>query len=141
MTQRLATPWFCARSFFDRLVLCSFVLLAIAAVAQDAKPNTPDPSSVRPISILFSATDSSGNPVRDLAKDEVVVFEGNGADRVDDLRPVSRAPLSVGIVLMSSKDKFAKEQAAAVALIQKLIRSENDQAFVVTAGGTKAWGE
>jgi hypothetical protein len=105
-------------------VLCSFVLLAIAAVAQDAKPNAPDPSSLRPVSILFSATDSSGDPVRDLAKDEVIVLEDNRADGVADLRPVSGAPLSVGIVLMSSKDKFA-----------------NDQAFVVTAGGTKAWGE
>lgn len=47
-------------------------------------------------------------------------------------------PLHLGIVLHSSKNTFAQQQAAATELVQKLVHS-GDEAFVVSAGGDKPW--
>lgn len=115
-----------------RQIVFLFLVLAIAlpVVAQD--------KTVRPSAVLISVTDNSGHAVRDLNKDQINVLSDNGHAAITDLRPVGDAPLSVGIVLLASKVEFAREQAAAIELIQKLIRSEQDHAFVVTAGGLKA---
>lgn len=111
------------------------ILLASARLfAQNAA--TPSP---RPVAVLFSATDSSGNPVHNLSKDAVSVLDNNTPATVSDVHPVSEAPLSVAIVLLASKTNFSKQKAAAAELVQKLLRSDKDQAFVITAGGTKAW--
>lgn len=48
-------------------------------------------------------------------------------------------PLHIGIVLHASKNTFGQQQAAAIDLIQRLVRSPEDEAFVVTAGGDKPW--
>lgn len=53
--------------------------------------------------------------------------------------PSSSLPLHVGIVLHASKNTFSQQQAAAADLVQKLLRSPGDQAFVVSAGGDKPW--
>jgi hypothetical protein len=48
-------------------------------------------------------------------------------------------PLHLGIVLHASKNTFPQQQAAATELIQKLVHTTGDEAFVVTAGGDKPW--
>jgi VWFA-related protein len=76
-----------------------------------------------------------------LSKQEITVLDDNSRATVADLRPVSQAPLSIGIVLLASDTNFGQEQAAATELVRKLIRTNNDHAFVITAGGKKAWNE
>ncbi len=61
------------------------------------------------------------------------------AASVADIHGVGDAPLSVAVVLLASKTNFNKQKAAAVDLVQKLIRSDKDRAFVITAGGDKLW--
>jgi hypothetical protein len=56
-----------------------------------------------------------------------------------DQPATSTLPLHLGIVLHASKTTFPQQQAAATELIQKLIRSKDDEAFVVSAGGDKPW--
>ncbi|MGC2194205.1 MAG: hypothetical protein WA628_05985 [Terriglobales bacterium] len=113
-----------------------FVILfaGTALLAQTAAP-----PSVRPVAVLFSATDTNGGPVRDLSKDKVSVLDNNSPATIADIHSVGDAPLSVAIVLLASKTTFSKQKAAAVELVQKLLRSDKDHAFVITAGGTKAW--
>lgn len=114
----------------NKLTLAFFIiLLSVSPWAQ----------SVRPVSVLVSATDSSGVPLGSLTKQNFSVLDNNGPATVMDARAVSGAPLSLGIVLLASKNNFAKEQAAAVDLINKLLRNENDHAFLITAGGEKVW--
>ena len=48
-------------------------------------------------------------------------------------------PLHLGIVLHASKNTFGQQQAAAVALIQQLVRPGVDEAFIVVSGGDKPW--
>ncbi len=120
------------RKFVAFLCSCFLVVLPIDGVAQ-ANPAT----GVRPVALLVSATDNGGHPVAGLSKDSISVLDNNSRATVTDLRPVGDAPLSLGIVLLASKADFAKQQAAAIELIQKLVRSPQDRVFVVTAGGVK----
>lgn len=114
------------------LVVVACLILLTPGFAQS------DPSAaVRPVAVLVSATDNSGHPLRGLSKDKLNVLDNNRRATVAELRPVGDAPLSLGIVLLASKSDFAKQQAAAVELIQKLLRSGQDRAFVATAGGVK----
>jgi len=115
------------------VILCAVLLAGATALAVEP--------TARPVSVLFSVTDQAGSPVRDLAKDQVTVLDNSSNATVADLRPVGDAPLSLGIVLLASPTNFKKEQAAAIDLVQKLIRSDQDRAFVITAGGGKRWTE
>ena len=97
--------------------------------------------TARPVSVLFSATDQGGSPAKGLTKDQVTVLDNAATATVADVRSVGEAPLSLGIVLLASQSNFKKEQAAALDLVQKMIRSDQDRAFIITAGGTKTWAE
>lgn len=122
-----------------KLVACIYLVLVPLISAQIPLQPSQSPPTVRPVSVLFTATDSAGNPVRDMSKEQLVVLDNNIYATVADVHSVSEAPLSLGIVLLASKTNFSKEQAAAVELVRKLIRSNRDRAFVITAGGDKPW--
>ena len=115
------------------LVISLLLLVQALAACAQGNPGTGGP----PVAVLVSATDNGGHPVAGLTKDHIGVLDNNSRATVADFRPVGDAPLSVGIVLLASRADFAKQQAAAIELIQKLIRSPQDRAFVVTAGGVK----
>lgn len=114
-------------------------LASIALFGQAPVTNTPAANGVRPVAVLFSATDAGGNPVRDITKEKVSILDNNNSATVADVHSVGDAPLSVAIVLLASKTNFSKEKAAASDLVQKLLRSDKDRAFVITAGGDKPW--
>lgn len=122
-----------------KLVVAALLLAGMTAVAQNDGAASPAAVAARPVSVLFSATDPSGGAIRNLSKEQITVLDNNRGATVADLRPVGDAPLSVGIVLLASHANFSKEQAAAMELVQKLIRSDQDRAFVITAGGSKHW--
>jgi len=91
------------------------------------------------VSVAFSATDAKGNPIRDLSKEQVFVYDNNQPVPTLDVQNASDLPLHLGIVLLASKKNFNQEQAAVIELAQKVLRPGKDQAFIVTAGGEKPW--
>jgi VWFA-related protein len=126
-----------------RILVVPFLLVAgvFAQVTpqQEAQPSPAQRASEHTVSVLFSATDGHGNPLRELTKDSVTVSENNQALQTAQVKEASDLPLDLGIVLLASKEKFGQEQAAAIDLAQKVLRPGNDKAFVVTASGEKPW--
>jgi VWFA-related protein len=119
-------------------------VLAAAFAAQFALPAGKNPAPSQPVSdqgvsVLVSATDKKGNPLRELTKDQVSVSDGNQPAQTLTVLNASDLPLDLGIVLLASKDKFGQEQAAAIDMMQKVMRPGKDKAFVVTASGDKSW--
>jgi|tagenome__1003787_1003787.scaffolds.fasta_scaffold20953982_2 VWFA-related protein len=120
--------------------VCSIVLSLSATLLAQAPVPVETAMPARPnVTLLMSATDSSGNPITDLSKEQITVIDNGQSTPVSALRRVSGAPLHLAIVLYASKGYFAQEQAAAAALVQKVIRPNVDAAFVLTAGGSKPW--
>jgi VWFA-related protein len=106
---------------------------------QEATPAPAKTASEQAVSVLFSATDGHGNPLRELTKDQVTVTENNQPAQTVQVQDASDLPLHLGIILLASKKKFDQEQAAAIDLAQKVLRPGKDKAFVITAGGEKPW--
>jgi hypothetical protein len=86
---------------------------------------------------LLSLTDASGNPVMGATKEQFAIIDSNQAVTPLKLFAGSDIPLHLGIVLVSSPKTFGQQQAAAEDLVKQVIRANKDQAFVVSAGGTK----
>jgi VWFA-related protein len=125
-------------------ILTVTFMLASSVSAQETTPTgkSATPAQATPeqhISLMFSATDSSGNPIRGLTKEQVFVYENNQLAPTIAVKDASEMPLDLGIVLLASKKKFDQEQAAAIDLAQRVLRPGTDRAFVVTAGGEKPW--
>jgi VWFA-related protein len=111
-----------------------------APVATPTTPATSAPAaSVRPrfVPVLISVTDSSGTPITGLSKEQLTLSDTN--QLVQPLQLYKDFPLHLGVILLSAPASFSQQQAAAIDLIQKVIRPGVDQAFVVTARGKKAW--
>jgi hypothetical protein len=51
----------------------------------------------------------------------------------------SDIPLHLAVVLLAAPGSFSQQQAAAIDLVQKVVRPKIDEAFVVTARGKKPW--
>jgi VWFA-related protein len=115
------------------VTLCAVLLAGSALIAVEP--------TARPVSVLVSATEQGGAPAKGLTKDQVTILDNAATATVSDVRSVGEAPLSLGIVLLASQSNFKKEQSAALELVQKMIRSDQDRAFIITAGGSKSWTE
>jgi VWFA-related protein len=129
-----------------RLIKILVVPFAVAAAvfaqvmpAQEKGPTSAQLGSEHTVSVLFTATDGHGNPLRELTKDSVTVSENNQALQTVQVQDASDVPLDLGIVLLASKQKFEQEQAAAIALAQRIIKPGRDKVFVITASGDKPW--
>lgn len=126
-----------------KFLVAPFLLAAVvfAQLAGSAEKSVAPsrPGSDQGVSVLISATDSKGIPLRELSKDQVSVSDSNQPAQTLTVLDASELPLDLGIVLLASKDKFGQEQAAAVDMAQKVMRPGKDKAFVVTASGDKPW--
>lgn len=128
------------------LVLLTGNLFAQAPAAQDAAQAASTPSDKpspppRPrfVPVLLSVTDGSGNPVTGLTKDQLTIMDANQVVQPLQVYKAADIPLHLGIVLLSSDASFGQQQAAAIDLVQKVIRSSIDSAFVIAARGKKPW--
>ena len=70
-------------------------------------------------------------------KEQLNIIDSNQPVTPLKLFAGSDIPLHLGIVLVSSPKTFGQQQAAATDLVKQVIRANKDQAFVVSAGGTK----
>lgn len=91
------------------------------------------------VPILISATDSSGNPVTGLTKEQLAIQDNHQLVSAQQLYKGTDLPLHLGIVLLASHPTFQQQQAAAADLVQKVLRAGVDEGFVITARGKKAW--
>ncbi len=122
------------------ILLCFFVAFPVSAQLQPAAETSPVSKSSAPtVTLMMAATDKTGQPIGGLNADQVMVFDNGQPAKTLEVLSATDLPLHLGIVLISSKSNFAQQQAAASELVQKLIRPGKDKAFVVTAGGSKAW--
>ena len=104
-----------------------------------AAPATPAARAPRAVPVLLSATDSHGSPVLSLTKEQLTILDSNQAVEALKLYKGSELPLHLGIVLVCNARTFSQQQAAAVDLVNKVIRPGLDEAFVVTARCKKPW--
>ncbi len=91
------------------------------------------------VPVLISATDSHGNPVLNLTKDQITVLDSNLSVPPLQIYKGTDLPLHLGIVLLCTPRTFAQQQAAAIDLINKVIRPGIDEGFVISARGKHPW--
>jgi len=144
----------------NAIFLIAIVLLTTALYAQEAVPQqsnlTGTPSTAAPpahpatpavpvakaphfVPVLISATDSHGSPALGLTKEQITILDTNQDVQPLQLYKGTDLPLHLGIVLLCSPRTFSQQQAAAIDLVNKVIRPGIDGAFVVSARGKKAW--
>src|ERR1051326_5452938 len=105
-----------------------------------AAPTTaPAPRAPHFVPILISATDSSGNPVVGLTKDQLAIQDYHQLVPALQVYKGTDLPLHLGIVLLASHATFAQQQEAAANLVQKELRPDIDEGFVISARGKKGW--
>jgi len=102
-----------------------------------SKPGTPP--RLRAVPILISVTDSSGSPVTSLTKEQLSLTDTSQAVQPLNIYKAHDVPLHLGILLLSAPATFSQQQAAAASLVQRVVRPNMDEAFVVKARGKKAW--
>ena len=107
--------------------------------AHSATPAVPVARAPRFVPVLISATDTHGDPVLGLTKDQITILDANLEVEPLQLYRGADLPLHLGIVLLCSPRTFVQQQAAAIDLVNRVIRPGIDEAFVVSARGKKAW--
>jgi len=91
------------------------------------------------VPVLISATDGHGNPVLNLTKEQVTVLDSNLSVPPLQIYKGTDLPLHLGIVMLCTPRTFAQQQAAAIDLVNKVIRPGVDEAFVISARGKHPW--
>jgi hypothetical protein len=84
-------------------------------------------------------TNSGGNPIAGLTKEQLTLIDTNQSVQPLQLLNGRDIPLHLGIVLVCAPASFSQQQAAAASLVQRVVRPNVDEAFVVTARGKKPW--
>ena len=112
---------------------------AAGPAAHPATPAVPVAKAPHFVPVLISATDSHGSPVLGLTKEQITILDANQDVQPLQLYKGTDLPLHLGIVLLCSPRTFSQQQAAAIDLVNKVIRPGIDEAFVVSARGKKAW--
>jgi hypothetical protein len=140
-------------------ILTIFILIAAAfaqggaGAAPPPAPTTSEPASQKTptlqappadaqrgtMTILISGMDVKGNPVA-ITKESLRVMDSGASAEVVDVKNANALPIKLGIIL-TARGSFDKQKAAAMELIQKVLRPGVDQAIVVTAGGQKLWSK
>jgi len=109
------------------------------ASATPAASAAPAPSRPRFVPVLLSVTDAGGSPIAGLTKEQLTLIDSNQPVQPLQVYKGHDIPLHLGIVLVSAPATFSQQQAAAANLVQRVIRPNVDEAFVVTARGKKKW--
>jgi len=115
-------------------------VVAVPAAATPPVTTGTTPAQIRK-GILIGALDPSGSAISDLAKDQIQIMDSGQAANPVMVRKASELPLDLGIVLYAQPGTFSQQQTAAIELVKKIIRPDVDHAFVITAGGNRAWSD
>ena len=132
-----------------KLLLTSLLMISTLTFGQESTPaanaeKTQQPglterakSQAHPMTVLVSLTDSGGNPVAGVAKDNVHVMDTGHSVSVLNLAQAEPLPIQLVLILYSSRNTFKNQQKAATELVQQLMRPGKDEAIVLNAGGDK----
>lgn len=135
------------------LLVCPFVV-AITTLAQAPPPTTENllpnantetvpalPASetirarVDEVNVVFTVSDASGRFISHISLDDLHVLDNRRApERISYFQQQSDLPLRVGVLVDLSDsitNRFAYEKQAAIAFLQKVLRPQVDQAFLV----------
>jgi len=126
------------QSLIGAVLFGVFISASLAATGTKG-PEQDQSAAPQSVNLVISATDSRGNPLPGLSKDQVSVYDGKEAIQTLGVQSASDLPLHLGFVLLASKTKFDQEKAATIELAQKIMRPGIDEAFVISAGGEKPW--
>ncbi|HEX9118903.1 MAG TPA: VWA domain-containing protein [Terriglobales bacterium] len=147
---------FLARVRVFALVVCPLVL-AIMTLAQapppvmetllsnanaGTVPALPASETIRArvdeVNVVFTVSDASGKFISHISLDDLHVLDNRSApERISYFQQQSDLPLRVGVLVDLSNsitERFAYEKKAAIAFLQKVLRPQVDQAFLVGFG-------
>jgi len=114
--------------------------LALGVWAQEASIARPPASTfkveTRLVNVTFSVTGPDGNPLPDLTRGEVEVFEDGQRQAIRHFSREADAPLTLGIIVDlsgSQKGIFEKNRRAALQFLRQTLKPA-DRVFLVTFG-------
>jgi len=117
------------------ICLCLVVLLSTAGIlySQDPQPARLVVNVVQ-VPLLVTVTDSRGQLITTLNKENFRLFEGNQLQKIDSFSRDADLPLSVALLIdqsASSADKLSFERAAAIDFFSNTVKRGKDRALVI----------
>src|SRR5262245_27298798 len=120
-----------------------FATLPLAGAGQTPAPTPPqDVDVIRTetdlTNLLFTVTDRNNRYITTLQQNDIRVLEDGVPQTLFTFQRETDRPLSIALLIdvsISEERTLPEEQAAARALIEKLIRSEKDQAAIIPLEG------
>jgi len=110
-------------------------MLANPAPAPDLPTSETIRARVDEVNLLFTVADSSGRFVSHISLDDLDVRDNQRPpERISYFQQQSNLPLRVGVLVDLSDsiaDRFSYEKKSAITFLQKVLRPEVDEAFVV----------
>ena len=130
------------RFYFGVLGLVLFLAWAVFAQTPQATPPPVDDDEVirvesRLVIVPVSITDSSGQPVLNLTKEDFVISEENKRQEIAQVSDAEKVPLEIALlfdVSASTDAMFKFEQETAAKFLQDVMRPD-DRATIFTIGG------
>lgn len=89
------------------------------------------------VPVLISLTRPGGGPAKEIRKEQLSILDTDEVVQPLQMFNGRDIPLHLAIALVSAPASFSQQQAAATSLVQRVLRSKMDKAFVVTARGKK----
>ncbi len=121
------------KRIFAVAILAAVFAAPFAPLAQEPQP--PAAAQAQPVTLYVTALDRNGQPIKDLAKEDMRLFEDGKEQKIDSLALVSSTPLFLGLLIDTSGSRIDEspgaEHAAAPQFFTAVLRS-GDSAFVMS---------
>ncbi len=104
---------------------------ALSSWAQD----TTFSADVKVVSLIATVRDRSGRVIRDLTKEDFLLFEDGEPQEIRYFSRESDLPLTLGLLVDTSRSQSAvidRERSASYTFLSQVLREKVDQAFVVS---------
>lgn len=108
---------------------------AAALRAQQQEADAVFSSDVKVVGVLATVLDKQGHLIHDLAKDDFQVLENGRPQAIKYFSRDSELPLTIGLMVdtsMSQVNVIARERAASFRFVDRILREDKDQVFVMT---------
>src|SRR6185295_6241613 len=112
----------------------AIALYAVAALAQDQKPEAVYSTDVKVVNVFATVHDKGGKIVQNLTKDDFVLTDDGRPQAIKYFARQSDLPLTLGLLVdtsMSMTNVLEEERTASYKFFEKVMREDKDQAFVI----------
>ena len=123
------------RGMNRRSFLVALPLGAAGLHAQQQEADTVFSTDVKVVSVLATVLDKQGHLIHDLTKEDFQVLENGRPQNIKYFSRDSELPLTIGLMVdtsMSQVNVIAKERAASFRFVDRILRPDRDQVFVMT---------